>query len=202
MASAQASDERTRSESRRDELVAVAARVFAEKGYANATIRDIGAAAGIIPGSLYYHFDSKEALLEAIVAPVYDDLLVEYERVAARLDDPRRALEQLVEVGLRFVIEQQHVARILQNDYAYLRTIDRFAFIRERSNEIRRIWHDVLTACHEAGVVAEDVDWADCYRYLMGTIQSTARWFDPRGRVSASEAVPAITAMLLDGIAR
>jgi AcrR family transcriptional regulator len=199
--SVQTSSAQTPGELRRNEFVHVAARVFAEKGYANATIRDISADVGVISGSLYYHFESKEALLEAVLAPVYDNLLVAYRAAAAQIDEPWRALEQLVEVGLQFVIDQPYAARILQNDFAYLRTLERFRFIPERNTEIRAMWQDVIEACQSAGAISADVDRGTVYRYLLGTIQSTARWFDPDGRVPSPEAVPVLARMLLDGIA-
>ena len=44
---------------RREELLAIAASLFAERGFKNTTVRDIADAAGILSGSLYHHFDSK-----------------------------------------------------------------------------------------------------------------------------------------------
>ena len=45
--------------SRRVELLAVAAQLFAERGFANVTVDDIGAAAGVSGPALYHHFDGK-----------------------------------------------------------------------------------------------------------------------------------------------
>src|SRR5262249_57938903 len=45
---------------RREEILAIAAKIFADKGYASTTVREIADAAGILSGSLYHHFDSKE----------------------------------------------------------------------------------------------------------------------------------------------
>ena len=53
---------------RHDSLLAAAARVFCEKGYAQATMRDIAAASGMTAGSIYYHFPSKADLLLAVYA--------------------------------------------------------------------------------------------------------------------------------------
>src|ERR1700758_1301123 len=50
-----------------DEIVAAAAKVFRTKGYHAATVRDIADEVGILKGSLYHHFDSKEDLLYLVV---------------------------------------------------------------------------------------------------------------------------------------
>src|SRR5215472_5685248 len=50
-----------------DEIVSAAAKVFRTKGYHAATVRDIADEVGILKGSLYHHFDSKEELLYLVV---------------------------------------------------------------------------------------------------------------------------------------
>ncbi|MCH8035658.1 MAG: TetR/AcrR family transcriptional regulator [Proteobacteria bacterium] len=64
---------------RRQDLLDAAARLFARQGFHAASMRDIARAAGMLPGSLYYHFASKDALLLA----VYGEGV---RRIAARVD--------------------------------------------------------------------------------------------------------------------
>ena len=54
-------------EDRREQIIDAAMRVFAQKGYSKATNKDIAREAGITTGLIYYYFDSKEALLKAIL---------------------------------------------------------------------------------------------------------------------------------------
>jgi AcrR family transcriptional regulator len=54
-------------EDRREQIIDAAMRVFAQKGYTEATNKDIAREAGITPGLIYYYFESKEALLNAIL---------------------------------------------------------------------------------------------------------------------------------------
>ena len=54
-------------EDRRDQIMDAAMRVFAQKGFTKATNKDIAREAGITPGLIYYYFESKEALLKAII---------------------------------------------------------------------------------------------------------------------------------------
>src|SRR2546423_5202565 len=56
----------------RDELLAAALRVFAERGYRQAAVDEIAAAAGYSKGALYWHFSSKEELLMALLAERID----------------------------------------------------------------------------------------------------------------------------------
>ena len=59
-------------DSRRAQLLEEAARLFGAKGYAHTSMRDIAAAFGILPGSLYHHFASKDALFVAVYAEGVD----------------------------------------------------------------------------------------------------------------------------------
>ena len=53
-------------DSRRPALLDAAARLFAERGFAGTSMRDIAASVGMLSGSIYYHFPSKQALLMAV----------------------------------------------------------------------------------------------------------------------------------------
>jgi len=55
-----------RAHNRRGEILDAAARLFARQGFHAASMREIAAAAGMLPGSLYYHFPSKDELLLAV----------------------------------------------------------------------------------------------------------------------------------------
>lgn len=54
-------------EDRREQIIDAAMHVFSQKGFARATNKDIALEAGITPGLIYHYFESKEALLQAIV---------------------------------------------------------------------------------------------------------------------------------------
>ena len=60
--------------SRRDELLSLAAAMFAERGLRATTVRDIADAAGILSGSLYHHFDSKEAIVDELLRDFLEGL--------------------------------------------------------------------------------------------------------------------------------
>ncbi len=80
-------------EGRRQVLVNEAARLFGSKGYENTSMRDIAAAVGILPGSLYHHFRSKEELFVAVYAFGVSQILAAVESAVARHTDPWDRLE-------------------------------------------------------------------------------------------------------------
>jgi AcrR family transcriptional regulator len=60
---------------RRDEILAAAAALFASAGYTNTSMREVAAASGILAGSLYHHFESKEANAVELIEAYHADLV-------------------------------------------------------------------------------------------------------------------------------
>src|SRR6201991_1412924 len=60
---------------RRDHLVKLAAELFARKGFQATTVREIADEAGILSGSLYHHFDSKESIVDDILSAFFNELM-------------------------------------------------------------------------------------------------------------------------------
>jgi AcrR family transcriptional regulator len=68
---------------RRDELLELAAEMFAERGLRATTVRDIADAAGILSGSLYHHFSSKEEMVDEALRSFLDWGLAEKAQAQA-----------------------------------------------------------------------------------------------------------------------
>jgi AcrR family transcriptional regulator len=85
---------------RRTEILQTAASLIASSGL-RTSLQEIADAAGILPGSLYHHFESKEAILVELISRYQDDLDRIGRNAQARLDeaDPRPASEKIIELG-------------------------------------------------------------------------------------------------------
>src|SRR3954466_11033132 len=97
----------TRPENRRSELLGIAAGLFAERGFRNTTVRDIADAAGILSGSLYHHFDSKEAMVDELLDTFQQQLFTTYDDIVASDRTPREKLEAVVRTSFE-AIDQHH----------------------------------------------------------------------------------------------
>ncbi len=85
-------------EDRREQIIGAAMRVFSQKGFTRATNKDVAREAGITPGLIYYYFESKEALLKAI--------LEERSPLPVVTSLPAEMLALPAEVFLRFLIQR------------------------------------------------------------------------------------------------
>jgi len=91
-----ASGGRKRRPYRRDQILTEAVRLFAERGYHATGMNDIGAAVGITGPGIYRHFEGKEAILEAAISRVADEMLAKVESIVSTSTTPRETLERLV----------------------------------------------------------------------------------------------------------
>ena len=118
---------------RRAEIVAIAGALFAERGYAHTTVREIADAAGILSGSLYHHFDSKESMIEALLRDFLDRIGREYTDVASAGRDPVTTLRALVHVAFGALATDHAAVAVMLNEYNVLVQYPRFAFLATRS---------------------------------------------------------------------
>ena len=95
-----------RADNRVNDVLAAAARLFREKGYAFTSMRDIASGAGMLAGSLYYHFASKEGLLVAVYAEGVGRITAAVDAAAsAPAADPWQRLEQVCAAHLDALLE-------------------------------------------------------------------------------------------------
>ena len=98
---------------RRQEIVQHATVLFGARGYAGTSIRDIAAAAGLLPGSMYYHFPSKEALFAAVYAAGIDRSIAQVEQAAAACQHPWDRLEAAATVHLSLLVADGALAAVI-----------------------------------------------------------------------------------------
>src|SRR5277367_528055 len=121
---------------RRADVVTIAAALFAQKGFRATTVREIADAAGILSGSLYHHFDSKESIGDEILSGFIIEVLADYRAAVAAGGGPRAVLEQVVRSTSRTLVRHRAALAMLQSDYGYFATQPRFAYLPTALREI------------------------------------------------------------------
>lgn len=129
---------------RRDEILAVARKLFAERGYAGASMRDIADATGLLAGSLYTHFRSKATLIEEIVASFYTDLLQAQQEAIAHGGTGAERFRLLLRATYRVCEAYPDELTILHYDWKVLSTLDETAEVREVSVRTLTTWRAVM----------------------------------------------------------
>ena len=98
----------------REGIISAALRLFAERGFASASIAEITEAAGITKGAIYWHFDSKDALFKAILDQIRHDWQDAVRNPLQRESDPLRKIELLFDQYALFLKREPEVCLFLQ----------------------------------------------------------------------------------------
>jgi TetR/AcrR family transcriptional regulator, cholesterol catabolism regulator len=166
----------------RENLLRLAARSFATQGYAATTMRSIAEQAGIEAASIYYHFSSKEEMV---------DVVMEHggESILQHIRDHVEALPAEADAEDRFkaALVGQMSAVIKYGDYALAhgRLLSQLPD-KVRDKQVRRrarhqqFWAGVLEDLRTEGFLREDVDIALARVFVLGFVNSVQTWFDPK----------------------
>jgi AcrR family transcriptional regulator len=167
---------RRRAHSRLPQLLDEAARAFAQRGFAAASVREIVGPIGMLPGSLYCHFETKEALLVAVYKEGVERISAAVDAAAAPLAAPWARLEAASVAHLRSLLDQTDYSQVV---------------IRIRPSDAPAVEHQ-LTALRDryearwARLVAalpleRGVNRSDLRLFLMGALNWSQTWYRDGG---------------------
>jgi TetR/AcrR family transcriptional regulator, cholesterol catabolism regulator len=186
--------------SRRDELLALAASMMAERGLKSTTVRDIADAAGILSGSLYHHFSSKEEMVDEVLRSFLDWLFGRYQEIIDSEPNPLERLKGLFMASFE-AIEHRHAQVVIYQDEAKrLSAQPRFDYVDARNREQRRMWVDVLNQGIAEGCFRPDLDVDLVYRFIRDTTWVSVRWYQPGGELTAEQVGRQYLSIVLGGI--
>lgn len=186
--------------SRRAQLLAIAAQLFATRGYTQTTVRDIADEAGILSGSLYHHFDSKEAMLSEILRGFLEGLHEGFVEVVARQESPQETFDGLVRSSFKAIHEQPHAVALYQNEYPLMANLPGFEFVTRTSRAIEALWMDVLTAGSRNGDFRPRLEMSIVYRLIRDAVWSSVKWYSPRGKLRHEKLADQCLALFHDGL--
>jgi AcrR family transcriptional regulator len=132
---------------RRDQILETAAELFASKGFHGVSVGEIGRACGISGPALYKHFDSKDAVLAAMLVGISERLLEEGRARVARADNPQQAVGALIEWHIDFALRHRDLIVVQDRDWQSLPQ-DARERVRALQREYVDIWAGQLRRLH------------------------------------------------------
>ena len=186
----------------REPIVAVAAKLFRERGFADTNMQDIADAVGLSRPALYHHFSSKTEILAALVEDVTLHSARETGRIAAQSagSDPRELLRDVVRAHASAILGKPELFAVLLREERHLP-----ADVRELQKSGKRDLLDRFAGIISAGVesgVFRAVDPAFTALCIFGMCNWTIEWFRPNGRVGEDEAARRIADLCIAMVER
>lgn len=185
----------------RQRILDVAAALFLERGYVGTSLREIASEVGMKPGSLYYHFASKEALLQAILQRGIDVMVVAFREAAeaSRDADARGRFAAHVRAHLAALFEHGPYTAAHVTTFRTAPAAVCEAIVPER-DAYEAMWSELLRELVASGELAADTPIGLSRLTLFGAMNSAVEWFDAK-RGSLDSFAEAITRQFWSGLA-
>ncbi|MEX0408590.1 TetR family transcriptional regulator [Aquibium sp. LZ166] len=196
-----------KAERTRHQILRTAARILRESGYKAATIRRVASEAGLEAGSVYYHFGSKEEILDEVLDLGLRDLLNGVSHAAAiwpNKEDHRNRIATAIATHMAYLFRASEFTSANIRIYGMLPE-----GIRSRHRPVRhqyaKVWDRLLREAQTAGALRSDIKVVPLRQAMLGALNWTVEWFDPgkgdqRGYYTLSAFTDLLIKMLLDGI--
>lgn len=191
---------RTRSENY-DEIqqgiLTTACGLFARQGYMRASIADLADACKLSRGALYHYFDSKEAILFAILDAHIREMIIDVEAAMAEkattLEQFRAAIQAIVALNARSSDEQ----RVILNDLSFLGETEQDA-IKALERQLVDTVSDLLVKLDKEGKIVKRTK--KIYSMMLfGILNFSHTWYDPKGGIDPGEFADMVVDLFLYG---
>jgi len=175
----------------RDDVVAAAGRLFAERGYHGTSMRELGKELGLLGSSLYSHVESKQDLLVDVVEE--GSRLFEMSAAAAMESEgpASEVLSELISSHIDVVLDNRDVARTFLNEARMLDT-DHRARVLEARDHYEETFRRVLRAGVSDGSFREDIDSKTDSIFILSVLNALERWYHPIGELSRTNLKAAV----------
>lgn len=170
----------------RQRILNAAARLFRERGFHATTTRAISEIVGILSGSLFHYFRSKDQMLFEVMNEAATQLCEKAEAVVAAADSPRARLRALIRLQLECLIaeETRDYYAVMMSEWRELDAAARPTLTLRRL-QYAATWNTVLDECVRAGLMRRD---PRLLRFVItGAINWASTWYKPGGRLSLEE---------------
>lgn len=196
-------DAGAKSDKSRDAILSAAAGLFRRQGYSATTLRQIADAAHIQAGSIYYHFDSKEAILQEVLhrglQHVYDSVKA---AVKAAGDAPyRRRIALAIEAHLMALLETSEFTSANIRIYGQLPE-----HLKKGHRPLRRAyakyWDKLFLEARRAGEIRADIDLVPLRVFVIGALNWTIEWFRLDSKDAVFKLAKRTELLIFDGVKR
>ncbi len=184
-------------EAQREDILAAAARLFAEQGFSATSMNQVAEACGVAKPTLYHYFDDKQELLAQICDAHVHALLALVDEVKARQLPPEAQLRALIEGFTRAYAHAQNEHRVLTSEIKFLADAERERLLdveRRVVGEFAATLRSLRPELHEARL------HKPLTMLLFGMINWTFTWLRPDGDLSHETLAALVSDLFFGGL--
>ena len=181
-------------DSRLPKVLDEAARLFRTRGFEGTSVREIAKAVGMLPGSLYCHFETKEALLVAVYVKGVQQIIEAVQSAVAEVEDPWERLEAAGVAHLEAILQDDDYAQVVVR----VRPAD-VPVAHESLIELRNSYEELLAGLIRDLPLARGTDRRVLRLMLIGAMNWAQTWYHPGGRFNPRAIARKFIALLRQG---
>ncbi len=153
----------------------------------------------MLPGSLYYRYSTKEALLVELMRRGVDLVTAEVETAYASSDEPVQRLRLCINAHLRALLVDSDTVYVLLFEWRSLGPAAREEVIALR-DQYESLWAEILETMIEQGVIQKNVDGRLLRLISLGALNWVATWFDPKGAYTLESVGDFVWKVIMNGV--
>jgi AcrR family transcriptional regulator len=177
---------RERYERRRREVIATAARLFAERGFQETSMSDLTEATGLAAGGLYHYISGKEELLFSICDELLDPLLERAREIVATEAPPAEQLRALLHAWLAHIAGHRDHMLVFAQERHVIEREPQWRRVRRQRKAFEQLLDDILARGEADGSMSFE-DRGFTLLALLGMVNYTPQWLNPRGRLDPGQ---------------
>ncbi len=186
-------------ETRKDEIINMAAILFKEKGYSAVTMRDLAKAMGIKAASLYNHINSKQELLKAIIISLAEQFTQGMETIKSSDANSLEKLKKIVALHVNITSNNAYGMASLNNDWMHLESEKKYYL------ELRETYESDFREIITEGIASKELNMVNSEIALfsiLSTLRSLYLWMPKKEGIKKQILTEELIQVLLKGISK
>ena len=184
--------------SKKDIIIEKASKLFREKGFGAASMRDLAENVGVEAASLYNHIQSKSDILQAICFKVANDFLSHLEAVQSSPESTLKKLERIIRFHIHMMMDQYEFVYISDHEWRHLPEPYLSNFLNQRRN-YRRSLSALIAEGIECGEMKEIEPYVAVLT-LLSAISGIESWHRSRKTIAAAVLEDNMVKYLIEGL--
>jgi AcrR family transcriptional regulator len=184
-------------ETRKEEIVRVAAKLFKEKGYSAVTMRDLAKAMGIKAASLYNHISSKQDILNAIIIALAEEFTEGMRIIQSSNDSCIHKLKKIIALHVKISSQNSYGMASLNNDWMHLE--EKLGYYKKLRTDYEQDFRAIL----KDGIASGDIVDAkpDVMLFsILTTLRSLYIWIPKKEDIDLEDLSNTLNQILIEGI--
>ncbi|MEZ4792717.1 MAG: TetR/AcrR family transcriptional regulator [Gelidibacter sp.] len=182
---------------RKDEIIKTAAKLFKEKGYSAVTMRDLATAIGMKAASLYNHIKSKQDILKSIIISIAEEFTNGMNRIKSSNLSSIDKLKQIVILHVTITSQNTYGMASLNNDWMHLE--DKLDYYLELRKNYEQDFIDIILD----GIRSNEISDANpeiIMFSILSTLRSLYLWIPKKEDLNKDELSENLSQVLINGI--